>query len=260
MQVITNLPGVFPEILDRNLDIINSLPSPVVLVIGTAGSGPSEYLSPLRRSEDVRSVFGYEGTLGKGLLEAQTAANGRGTIVAYRIGATPARLGRIGGNPGIVVETLTKDSNAGETVTISWDNTNGIINIYDVASTQLIFSNDPSTTVDLGLVRVSGSPDGNTGGCLVSFSSANMPTLSAAHDTLPDDRLGYTAGTDGTSLTYQELYEKLSDAYRDLETAPVDIVVPKGAFLDVPNRSNCLLTLPRSSIISFGRISDLERF
>ena len=231
MPTISNLPGVFPELQDNNLAVLDSLSAPVVLVIGTSDKGPSEFVIPVRRDDNIRSLFGYNGTLGRGLLEAKKA--GAKSVVGYRIGATAASLALIGGNPGITVTTITKDNEAGESVEISWDNDAGILQIWDAVSGTLIFSNDPSNLVDLGQVIVEGETGGAGGSG--SFGVGAPLTMSEADSVLGDTNLVYTAGTDGTTLTYRQLFEALQDAYRALDTAEIRYVVAKGTYLDVPN-------------------------
>ena len=228
-----NLPGMPVELVDGNLDVLENARTPVVLVLGTGSSGASETPVLLGRSEEALITFGRTGTLARGCLEAAEA--GAKTIVAYRVGATSAIVTGIGdatGVAGITVETTAKDDEAGLDVFISWDDDEERLRIWN-ADGDLIYDNNPSgDLLDAGQVIVSGTGSGVTG------ASFGTTTTGVRMDLLDEDEVGgiagcqYTAGTDGSSLTKMEMYEALQDAYRNLETAPVDIVVPMHVYLD----------------------------
>jgi len=86
-----NLPGIFPLLIDGNLQISAVNENPVVCVIGTASRGESESLYTVTGVSQAASDFGRsDGSLVRGLYE--TVAGGAENIRLLRIGATAATL------------------------------------------------------------------------------------------------------------------------------------------------------------------------
>ncbi len=236
MPEITNLPGTYPELQDGNLSILQVVDTPSVLVIGTAGSGPTGVYR-VKRSEEALAIFGRDGTLGRGIVETSKA--GSLTVFGYRVGATAASITFIGNdNPGgkptkgVTVTTVEKDDSIGDDYYISWDDTAQILRIWDLAG-NLLFSNEPGAEVDAGELGVQGDTTGCTGDSFgtmyTGIKMSLIPSTTSATYTV------YVPGTDGLSLTRKQLFEVLQDAYRELETIHADIIVPMDIYLDDAN-------------------------
>jgi hypothetical protein len=224
-----NLPGIFPNLIDGNLQIATVNENPIVLVIGTAARGDSENLYKVNSPSKAAQDFGrHDGTLVRGLYEA--IAGGAENIRLYRIGATSAKLEKVGG--GITVETIAKDDTAGVSVKIFWDDNAGRLRVWRVSDNQLVYDNNPaypSGSIDLQVVSVFGAQVGTPG----SIGTADDPLTLADADT--ESGAEYTAGTDGITLSRMELFEALFKAYLLLENQDLDIILPQNVYLDDAN-------------------------
>lgn len=234
MPVIQNLPGVFPELQDGNLAVLDAADAPTVLVIGTAEDGPSERLVPINRTDEALATFKRGGTLARGCLEVKKA--GATNVFAYRIGATPAQVTWIGNaahvaGKGITIITVEKDDDIADNYFVSWDDDESRLRIWDAAD-ELVFDNDSTNPVDAGELIVFGDTDDVTGPSFgTQYTGIQMSTLDDPA-IVPGGNIVYTAGTDGTYPTRQELFEHLQDAYRALEGVRADIIVPMDVYLD----------------------------
>lgn len=221
----TNLPYVKPDYIDGNLLEQEITQDPIVMVLGTAAQGVSEYVYNVRRATSAKSVFGTSGNLVKGMAEA--IQSGAKNVRLYRIGATSATLSNVGG--GITIETNLKDDTIGTAYNLFWDDSEGRLRIWRVSDSELVYDNNPTyptQAVDLGAVSVSGTSSGNPG----DIGTLAVPvTMAAAHGV---SGAVYAAGTDGTSLSKMELYEALYNAYYELEDTDMDIVIPMNVYLD----------------------------
>jgi len=232
----TNLPGISEAIQDGNVMIIPANISSSTLVLGTASQGFSDRLYHVRRTTDAKRYFGKEGTLVRGMYE--TALAGVENILLYRIGATAAKLtgvGNDGGSGGFTIETVYKDDSAGTDYALFYDHTTARLLVYRVVDDTLVYDNNPSypdERVDLGDVIVSGSA--GTGGAEEDIgSSGSLVTLKDADAaTSGVTGVAYTAGTDGMNLSRMEMYQTLFVAYKLLEDAVMDVIVPMNVYLD----------------------------
>lgn len=229
-----NLPGIFPNLIDGNLQVIGTNEAPVVCVIGTAPQGDAETLTTVASPSQQAADFGKnDGTLIRGMYEV--LAGGAQNIRLFRIGATSAKVEGIGG--GITVETIEKDDSAGTDYSMFWDDSAERLRVYRVSDDLLVYDNNPaypSGAVDEFLVEVTGSVVGNPGdGDRQDIGTASSPvTLKAAGNVTG---ITYTAGSDGIKLSRMELYEELFKAYKLLENEDIDVVVPMNVFLDDAN-------------------------
>lgn len=153
-----NLPGISVGIQDGNLlpDVVPA--GPTVVVLGTATKGPSKVESRLVSPTTALARFGLAGTLARGVIEA--FQGGADNAIAYRVLATEGRIKHIGdisGDAGYTIETVGEGSDVFEKLNILYVNSSDLLKVYDVASGALVFSNDPSAPVDLGVVTVMGS-------------------------------------------------------------------------------------------------------
>jgi hypothetical protein len=227
-MAFNNLPGIFDYKVDGNLGQLPLNSNPVVLVIGTAESGPSETPFVISSMANVTKTFGSLGTLARGCFEA--AASGALNIVAFRIGATSAKLASIG--IGGTIETVMKDDQAGLSYSLFYDDTAKRIKVYRVSDSTLVYDNSPTnpdTKVDLGEISFTGSFSGTAG----DIGTSTVPVTMAAANSVSG--AVYTAGTDGTSLSKMKLWECLYNAYQLLEDYTFDFVVPMGVYLDDRN-------------------------
>jgi hypothetical protein len=236
-----NLPGIFDIRTDGNLSITPINENPIVLVIGTADSGPSENFFTVGRINDAARTFGRSGTLTRGLFEV--ASTGAQNIRLYRIGATSAKLTLVGG--GITIETVQKDNTAGKDFKIFWEDSTDRLRVWRVTDDTLVYDNNPvypSLLIDLGEVIVSGTVSGNPG----SIGTLSVPiTLEASHAI---SGAVYAAGTDGTALSRMRLFEEFYNAYELLENQAADFIVPMDVYQD---DLNCM-DLTDAQIISLG--------
>src|SRR3990167_3774814 len=220
-----SLPGIFNYKVDGNLGQFPTNTNPIVLVIGTATRGDSETLVTVNRVSTAAKTFGSDGTLTRGLYEA--AAAGALNIRLFRIGATSATLASVG--TGITIETAAKDDSAGTDYKMYWDDTAKRLVVKKVSDDTVVYDNNATYPIDTGDVFVTGSYSGTTGDI---GSSTNLLTLAAANGI---SGAVYTAGTDGTSLSRMRLWEELYKAYKLLESADLDIIVPMNVYLDDKN-------------------------
>ena len=229
-----NLPGIFPNWIDGNLQLASVSEAPVVLVIGTSPRGTTESLYKVNSVSDASRAFGRnDGTLIRGLYEAY--AGGATNIRLMRVGATPAILTDVGENGGgasygLTITTLEKDDNAGLNYKIFWDDGDSRLRVYRSSDDQLIYDNNPtypSAAIDENEVSVAGTAFtaslGDIGTLLAPVTLAAADGVSGA---------SYTAGNDGITLSRMELFEALFKAYNILENEDLDVIVPRNIYLD----------------------------
>lgn len=222
-----NLPGIFPTLLDGNLQINAVNANPVVLVIGTAERGPSENLYVVNSVSEATKTFGRsDGTLVRGLYEA--VAGGAANLRLCRIGSTAAKLSGVGA--GVTITSNQKDADQGTAFSIFWDDSEGRLRVWRVTDDLLVYDNNPaypSAAIDEQEVSVSGT---FTSGTSTDIGTLSVPlTLAAAHGV---GGAAYVAGNDGILLSRMELFEKLFSAYKLLENEDIDIVIPMNCFVD----------------------------
>jgi len=224
-----NLPGIFPNWIDGNLQIASVNENPVVLVLGTSPRGDTETLYKVNSVSDAARVFGRsDGTLVRGLYEV--VAGGAENLRLLRVGATAASLSNVGG--GITITTVSKDYDSGTDYNVFWDDAAGRLRVWRASDDELVYDNNPtypSAAIDLYEVSVTGSASGNPG----DIGTLSSPlTLKAAHGV---SGASYSAGTDGITLSRMELFEALYRAYVVLQNEDLDVVVPRNVYLDDSN-------------------------
>jgi len=252
-----NLPGIFPYLIDGNIDINAASENPVVLVVGTAPRGNSETLYTVNSVSEASQAFGKDdGTLVRGLYEV--VAGGAENIRLYRIGASPAILSEVGG--GITITTVAKDASAGVDYEIFWDDAGERLRVYRASDDLLVYDNNPvypSAAVDENEVSVTGAVVGLPGaGGRADIGTLAVPvTLAAANGV---GGATYTAGDDGILLSRMKLFEELFKAYKLLENEDVDIVVPMNVYLD--DASVCDMTSTEVTALNSPTWSGLESY
>lgn len=224
-MAFNSLGGIFDFKVDGNLTQFPVNNNPIVLVIGTAGQGPSETFFSVGSVNTAAKAFGKTGTLTRGLYEAASA--GALNLALFRIGATSAKLTNVGG--GITIETVSKDDSSGTDYKLFWNDTSDRLIVYRAIDNNIVYDNNPTypdLAIDLGEVYVTGAVSGNPG----NIGSSVTPITLAAGGGVSGAI--YTAGTDGTNLSKLQLWENLYNAYQLLEDSIMDFVVPMGVFLD----------------------------
>jgi hypothetical protein len=236
MADFDNLPGIYVDLTDGNLQIVEANPAPVVTVLGTAEKGATGVLYPVVRPADAVNNFGSSGTLIRGMYEGRFG--GSQNTVLMRIGASAAKVLYIGDSTsvaGITVESVDKDNTAGDDLYIYWDDTNRILRVFDAESTLVFEMENGVILTDTGRVYATGSATGGAGVPIPDGPEGYGGTLMSTIPATVDVSLRFDAGDDGTTPTYMKLYEAFDKAYRSLEAFDSDFVVPMGAYMDAPN-------------------------
>lgn len=235
-----NLPGIPVKKLDGNLTLPNTSDAPVVLVLGTSASGRADELFTVARVSDAAAEFGAEGTLTRGMYEAN--ATGASNIRLVRIGAKSAKLNNFAGGT-VTIETVTKDGEAGSLYKVHYLTSPARLRIFRAADDLLVYDSGttPFNKIDLGEVVVvllaalgSGTALG-LGTGLPEDSAVLLEEIPDAASPNGDLNALFIAGDDGVELNRMETYEALQDAYRLLEDADLDILVPQNVYLDDAN-------------------------
>lgn len=226
-MTIQNLPRAVVYKNDSNTLDKSTESAPSVLIIGTSGKGVGDEVVLPGSLSLGKSEFGSEGSLIRGMWEANKA--GATQIKLYRIGATAAVLSGVGdttGAAGMTITTIEKDADAGANYALWYDDTTNRIVIIRTSDELVIYDNDPGNEIDKFEVSVSGSKASTGGGDIGSPSGyVNLEDVTTTGTT-------FVAGTDGLSLSKMELYEKLYTTYKNLLDEQFDIVVPMEVFSD----------------------------
>jgi len=221
--------------LDEKLTIATPDGAPRVLVLGTASDGLSEELYRVRRPNDAVNEFGRTGSLIRGMFEAKS--QGAKAVYLMRIGGTRASLTGVGciaggAGTGYTITPNWRDDDAGTRYSVFFDYSEDLLMIYDNDDEEWVYSNDSTDPIDLGVVSV-------TGGICASVAAPDIGTVSGPLTMVAAAALHanyiYTAGTDGTSPSRNELWEALYNAYELLDFQQFDVVIPMDAYLDDAN-------------------------
>ena len=156
MAKYENLPGINLELLDGNLRIDEQVSGPVVLVIGTAYSGPSnvQYLST--DSNVAASYFGSDSPLIKKATEVKLG--GAKNVIIYRIGGKPASIKNIFGEDS-EIRTTAETATAGSDYSVyigPQPNNPAYACLIAFKGSRIVFSNVPGSEIDNGDISVIG--------------------------------------------------------------------------------------------------------
>lgn len=242
-MAFNNLPGVQVNTIDGGLVVRRVPTSKAVLVLGTAAQGPANNPFVVTDRATAAQVFGFSGSLIRGLEEV--AIGGSDNIILFRYGTTAATLAKVGKDTGSVVTAGFKitfgqvDASVGTEYKI-WYKL-GVLYVWN--GTQLVYANDVSNdvVVDTGDISLSASPAGNLGmqfgtGGTGSFGAAITVTAAGAQSpTGTGVAAVFVAAVLGTGLTGRQRFIALSQALDLLDIYPVDEVVCPDALLDQPN-------------------------
>lgn len=153
-----NLPGTFPTFLDGNLAVVQPNGAPRTLILGTAAQGLSGVLFQVRSPSSAASEFGKEGNLIRGMYEA--LAQGAENVFLMRIGGTNVVVEHIGDNlaaGGYSISPSLVGDEGGSRFAVFYDDSADLLMVWDNEDEAWVWSNDPTSPIDFGLVSVSGS-------------------------------------------------------------------------------------------------------
>lgn len=232
------LPGIYAEKNDGGLAPEAGSPAPRVLVLGTAAKGQSTEPFIVRTTSLAKSEFGLEGTLARGMYEVKKA--GAEEIALFRIGATAAIFEGIGGQAtagtGYTITTIIEDDEAGSKYAVYYDDTTDRLVVTNTETGAVVFDNDETVPIDLDEVIISGYRNQDqSAGYWENIGSPSVPV--ALEDIITEvapsnSDYAFTAGTDGTTLSRMEMYEKLYIAYKLLQEEEFDVCVPMDVYFD----------------------------
>lgn len=100
MRKYQNLPSINVELLDGNLRIDEPITGPVVLVIGTASSGPSNTQYLASDSNVAAAIFGSDSPLIQKMSEVKVG--GAKNVLLYRIGGSTAAISDLFGADSLI--------------------------------------------------------------------------------------------------------------------------------------------------------------
>lgn len=161
MSQLQNLSATFAKFIDGNLGLTVGSTGPTALVIGTAGKGPGESLTIVDTPGDLISVFGREGNLSRGWIE--TKEGGIGRVVAYRAGATEAKLRTLMTTnssevtAGYQILSGQKGADAGADVKLYYDSSSDVLKIYNESNDLVYHYSNGEVVANTYEVSVRGS-------------------------------------------------------------------------------------------------------
>lgn len=237
------LPGIVVEKDDGGISPEAGSPAPRVLVLGTSAKGQGSNPFLVRNTSLAKGEFGLEGTLTRGMYEVKKA--GAEEIALFRIGATAASFSGIGGQAsagtGYTITTFMEDDTAGSIYAVYYDDLTDRLVVTNNETGIVVYDNDSTNPIDLDEVIVSGYR--NNGTISVPIAPGNWEDIGtpstpiALEDIITEvapstSDYVYIAGTDGTSLSRMEMYEKLYIAYKLLADYDFDVLVPMDVYFD----------------------------
>ena len=218
-----NLPGVPVDVQDGNLTPDQAAQAPRVVVIGTAAKGPSKVENIVVSPSSAVRRFGSLGTLGRGAVEV--FQGGSDNAIVYRICATEGKIEHVGDETGLLgytIESASEGSDALTKFSVLYDNENDLLKVYDATSGTLVYSNSPTTPVDLGLVVVSGeqATDNATGSIGLQVKVAADETLQMAQVDSADASIVSITGGAGLNLSLLQATDTNTYKVQIKSTAP----------------------------------------
>lgn len=156
MPTYRNLPANRLELLDGNLIVDDTISGPVVLVIGTAYSGPTDQQVLVRDSNLARKTYGEDSPIIKKANEIKLG--GAKNVVLYRIGGKAAELKNLFGDDTSIA-TVEQSSTAGSKYSIylgPQPNNAADACLVVFEGSKIVYSNIPGALVNLGKITVEG--------------------------------------------------------------------------------------------------------
>ncbi len=247
---IDTLAGAYSIYGDGNLGRLQSSANPPrIAIFGSAASG-KDY-TPLVFTEDtidgMRAVFGEFGDMMQQVQEMQT--KGANACLAMRIGARPFFAMHIGATvaspsgqeDGYWIEHVYGGTDTGTRFGLAYDKVSGRLVIADNANNKLVvFDNNSTAPVDLGLFLVRGTPSPTAGADGSAIGSVSTPTYINLASLVPvDGRIVSYAGDNGTSISRMRLFEGVMKGFAALEGFRYNYLpMPPRATLDAPFKAD----------------------
>jgi hypothetical protein len=151
-----NLPGVNLELLDGNLQIDSAITGPIVLIVDTAYSGPSNFQYLVTDSNEASAIYGSDSPLISKLSEVKLG--GAQNIVLYRIGGEAAEIVDLFGADTLLATREETVAAGGKfNVYIGPEPSNALKScIIIFQGDTIVYSNATGAIVDLGLFNIVG--------------------------------------------------------------------------------------------------------
>ncbi|MDB4533399.1 hypothetical protein N9242_00905 [Vicingaceae bacterium] len=177
MAKYPNLPSINVELLDGNLAIDEPISGPVVLVVGTAYSGPtgSQYLAA--DSNVASSIYGSQSPLIKKMAEAKMT--GAKNVVLYRVGGASAEIINLIGEDSLI-GTKEQTVISGTKYSMYLGPTPGnpaISGLIIFEGDKIVYSDMPGSEVDLGVMNIVGDTSTFTADTGLTIGTPLAPVL-----------------------------------------------------------------------------------
>jgi len=177
MRKYENLPSINVELLDGNLIIDEPVSGPVVLVVGTAYSGPTNTQYLAADSNVASRIYGSDSPLIKKMSEVKMT--GAKNVLLYRIGGAAAELIDILG-ADTLIGTKEQTAGAGSRYGIylgpSPANA-GVSGLIVYEGEKIVYSDMAGSEIDLGVMNVVGDTKTFTVNTGVTIGAINAPIL-----------------------------------------------------------------------------------
>lgn len=177
MAKYPNLPSINVELLDGNLVIDQPVTGPVVLVVGTAYSGPTGVQYLAADSNVASSIYGSESPLIKKMAEVRMT--GAKNVLLYRVGGASAEIVDLLG-----VDTLigTKEETAISGTKYSMylgptPNDPGTSGLIIFEGDKIVYSDVAGAEIDLGLMNIVGDTSTFTADTGLTIGTPSVPVL-----------------------------------------------------------------------------------
>ena len=177
MRKYENLPSINVELLDGNLIIDEPVTGPVVLIIGTAYSGPTNTQYLAADSNVASRIYGADSPLIRKMSEAKMT--GAKNVLLYRIGGAAAELIDILGSDTLIgtkEQTASAGSRYGLYLGPSPANpaVSGLI-VYE--GDKIVYSDMVGSEIDLGVMNVVGDTKTFTTNTGITIGTTDEPVL-----------------------------------------------------------------------------------
>jgi len=174
MRKYENLPSINVELLDGNLIIDEPVSGPVVLVIGTAYSGPTNTQYLAADSNVASRIYGSDSPLIKKMSEVKMT--GAKNVLLYRIGGASAEIFHLLGEDSLI-GTVEQTSSAGSKYSIylgpSPANA-GVSGLIVYEGDNIVYSDMLGGEVDLGVMNIVGDTKAYSG---TTIGTTTAPVL-----------------------------------------------------------------------------------
>jgi hypothetical protein len=243
---IQTLAGVYSLYGDGNLNRTRTITeTPQIVVFGSAPKGRDLFPMNFNVTNMDKSViiFGKTGNLIAQLQEAQSM--GVNSVLACRINARPAFAMHIGGtgaapagsleSNGYFVQLTPGGAKYATDFGIVYQTSDFRLIVEDKESQVVIFDNNPSAPIDLGLVQVSGTPVSAAGSNIGVVSPLDSVSIASLVNPTHGSAILKYNGDDGLSVGRMRNYEGMFQGLQALDGFQYNYVAaPPDATLDAP--------------------------